>query len=135
MSIQVVGLIPCVLTGYGISVAVETPVLFAGLQRRYSFQQKLAAGFVLTACTYPFVCFIFPILFAPNSPLSSWYIAVSEVFAPVAECAIFWMWLGRRESFKSRGTWQDLATIVVANLASFMLGELLKHLGFIDFVC
>ena len=102
--------------GYALTVSVETPVLVFGLSRRHSLARKLFAGLWLTACTYPIVVLVLPILI----PSRGVYVAVAETFAPAAECALFWL------AFRSRETvWRDMAAIVVANLASFLTGALL----------
>jgi hypothetical protein len=131
MSIDIVGMVPCVVTGYLLTVAVETAVLFVGLQRKYSWKQKLAAGFILTGISYPFVCFVFPRLFPPFIP-NSLYLWVAEIFAPVSECLAFWLLFNKREWHRS--VWRNMATIVAANLTSFLFGELLKHTHVINFV-
>ena len=102
--------------GYVLTVAVETPVLLVGLSRRHSLARKLFAGLWLTACTYPVVVLVLPILI----PSRGIYVTVAEVFAPAAECTLFWLAFRERESF-----WRDMAAIVVANLASFGAGVLL----------
>jgi hypothetical protein len=48
------------------------------------------------------------------------FLLVAEVFAPVAECVLFWL------AFGSRSVWRDFVVIVIANLASFGVGELLN---------
>ncbi len=107
--------------GYLFTILIETPILLLGLGRRFSFKQKLFAGIWLTACTYPIVVIVLPTIFA-GSP--RWlYLTVAEVFAPVAECVIFWL--------AFRGTdgvnWtRSLFVIILANLASFGLGEALN---------
>jgi|SRR5690606_28382555 len=107
--------------GYLFTILIETPILFLGLGRRFSFKQKLFAGIWLTACTYPIVVIVLPTIFA-GSP--RWlYLTVAEVFAPVAECVIFWL--------AFRGTdgvnWmRSFFVIILANLASFGLGEVLN---------
>jgi hypothetical protein len=45
------------------------------------------------------------------------FLLVAETFAPVAECVLFWL------AFGKDATWRDFAVIVIANLASFGLGE------------
>jgi len=45
------------------------------------------------------------------------FLLVAETFAPVAECALFWM------AFGKESTWRDFVVIVIANLASFVAGE------------
>ena len=99
--------------GYALTVAIETPVLVAGLARRHPLRRKLLAGLWLTACTYPIVVLVLPLLIPSRVP----YLAVAETFAPAAECLLFWVAFGERES-----VWRDSATIVVANLASFLIG-------------
>ncbi len=102
--------------GYLLTVAFETPVLMAGLAPRHSMKRRVFAGLWLTACTYPIVILVMPLLLEPR-----WlYLAVAETFAPVAECALFWAAFGERETM-----WRDFATITVANLTSFLIGEIL----------
>ena len=99
--------------GYALTVAIETPVLVAGLARRHPVSRRLMAGVWLTACTYPIVVLVLPLLI-PNYGV---YLAVAETFAPAAECGLFWAAFGERET-----VWRDSAAIVVANLASFLVG-------------
>ncbi len=125
------------LVGYLITVAVETAVLVALLSRRHSVRVRLFAGVWLTACTYPVVWLVLPPLFDER-----WlYLLVAETFAPVAECAIFWLafvrnrpeevradadeWLPPRVSARDWSTARDFAAITLANLCSFGLGEAL----------
>jgi hypothetical protein len=110
--------------GYLLSVAIETPVLLAGLTRRLTFDQRLFAGLWLTACTYPIVVLVLPRLFA-DAPRSL-YLLVAETFAPVAECALFWLAFQRQLDASSRTKWRNYAVIVLANLLSFAGGELLN---------
>jgi hypothetical protein len=107
--------------GYLFSVAVETPVLIFGLSPRHTLRRRLFAGLWLTACTYPVVALILPSLFE-GAPRAA-YLVVAETFAPVAECALFWLAFGEKELIGSRSMWRDFATIVAANLASFIAGE------------
>ncbi|HEX8072298.1 MAG TPA: hypothetical protein VF546_20300 [Pyrinomonadaceae bacterium] len=110
--------------GYLLTVAVETPVLLAGLPRRLPFRQRLFAGLWLTACTYPVVVLVLPILFA-DAPRGV-YLLVAETFAPAAECALFWLAFRRRLD-AGAGTWlRCFAVVVLANLLSFAAGELLN---------
>lgn len=55
-----------------------------------------------------------PVLLAGSS-----YVFVAEIFAAVAECAIF------AELFRGRWQWRDMAAITAANLSSFLAGRLL----------
>jgi hypothetical protein len=110
--------------GYLLSVAVETPILIAGLTRSLTFKQRLFAGLWLTACTYPIVVLVLPVVFA--STTRALYLLVAEVFAPVAECALFWLAFRRRVTFTTAAWVRNFAVIVLANLLSFAAGELLN---------
>ena len=110
--------------GYLLSILIETPILLIGLSRRHPFRRKLFAGVWLTACTYPIVVLVLPLLFAPDQ--RALYLVVAETFAPVAECVLFWLAFGNREEVGTRSMWRDFMAIIVANLASFSVGELLN---------
>ncbi|HKO60059.1 MAG TPA: hypothetical protein VJV03_02775 [Pyrinomonadaceae bacterium] len=110
--------------GYLVTILIETPILLIGLSSRHTIKRKLLAGVWLTACTYPIVTLVLPLLFAPDSRTA--YLLVAETFAPVAECVIFWIAFGREQLLGSRSMWRDFAAIIVANLASFGVGELLN---------
>jgi hypothetical protein len=45
------------------------------------------------------------------------FLLVAEVFAPVAECFLFWLAFGKETR------WRDFVVIVIANVASFVVGE------------
>ena len=68
-----------------------------------------------------------PLLFGNTS--RAIYLIVAETFAPVAECILFWLAYGEAEQVGRASMWQDFAAIVVANLASFLGGELLNAYG------
>lgn len=110
--------------GYLLTVAVETPVLFFGLSKRLTPRQRLFAGLWLTACTYPVVVLVLPALFAESS--RGLYLLAAETFAPAAECAIFWLALGRRLDAGTRTHLLNFATITAANVLSFAVGEALN---------
>lgn len=110
--------------GYLFTILIETPVLLIGLSSRHPIKRRLFAGVWLTACTYPIVVLVMPLLFINAS--RTMYLIVAETFAPVAECALFWLAYGKSEELGKRSMWQDFATIVVANLASFLGGEILN---------
>jgi hypothetical protein len=110
--------------GYLVSVAIETSVLLVGLSRQLSSRQRLFAGLWLTACTYPIVVLVLPVLFA-DAPRSL-YLLVAETFAPVAECALFWLVFQRQLDVRAQTWLRNFAVIVLANLLSFTVGELLN---------
>lgn len=101
--------------GYLFTIAIETPILFFGLSHHHSKRRRIAAGVWLTACTYPIVTLVLPLLLQNYSRAT--YLLVAETFAPVAECLLFWLAFGKQT------TWRDLGAIVLANLASFVAGE------------
>ena len=108
--------------GYLFTIAIETPILLVGLSSRHSWAVRLFCGFWLTACTYPIVVLVLPLLFDMEN--QRWlYLLVAEIFAPAAECTLFWMAFGKREFVKTRSMCRDLAAVVIANLASFGIGE------------
>jgi hypothetical protein len=113
---------------YLLTVGVETPVLLLALSRRHSLPRRLFAGVWLTACTYPVVWYVIPAFLDPVED-RLWYLIVAETFAPLAECIIFWAAYVWGRSTDRRATLRDLAAIVLANLASFGVGELLNRLG------
>jgi hypothetical protein len=119
------------LIGYPFTILIETPILLIGLSRGHSLKRKLFAGVWLTACTYPIVVLVMPLIFVNSS--RTVYLAVAETFAPVAECALFWGAYGKTEDLGRPSMWQDFATIVVANLASFIAGEIMAAHGWFGF--
>lgn len=110
------------LLGYLATVALETPVLLVALSRRHPVSRKLFAGVWLTACTYPVVWFVIPVFLDPAGQRPQ-YLLVAETFAPAAECVIFWLAFVRRLPPDRRATLRDMAAVVVANLVSFVVGE------------
>jgi hypothetical protein len=113
--------------GYLLTILIETPILCVGLSRRHPLLRKLLAGVWLTACTYPIVTLVLPLLFAPER--RSLYLVVAETFAPVAECALFWLAFGTNEELGKVSMWRDFTAIIVANLASFGIGEVINAWG------
>jgi hypothetical protein len=113
--------------GYLVTILIETPVLLLGLSRKVSFKQKVWCGVWLTACTYPVVVLVLPAVFFDQSRFL--YLAVAETFAPVAECVLFWL------AFRGKGLlgavdWtRSFIAIIIANLASFGVGEIFNHYG------
>ena len=110
--------------GYLLTIAVEIPVLIVGLSNRHPLKRKLTAGVWLTACTYPVVVLVLPMLLTNYSRAT--YLLIAETFAPVAECVLFWLAFDSRSETRSM-TWRDFAAILLANLASFGVGELLNR--------
>jgi hypothetical protein len=110
--------------GYLLTIAIETPILLLGLSRHHSKTRRVVSGIWLTACTYPIVVLVLPLLMVNQS--RAVFLLVAEVFAPVAECLLFWL------AFGKESRWRDFAVIVIANLASFLVGELIWALIFTD---
>ena len=113
---------------YLFTISIETPILLLGLSPRHSYGRRLFCGFWLTACTYPIVFLVLPMLFDMREQRAL-YLLVAETFAPLAECALFWAAFGTCKEFGKRSMWRDLAVITAANLASFGGGELLYAFG------
>lgn len=112
--------------GYLATVLIETPVLVLGLSPRHGFWQRIVAGLWLTACTYPIVVLVLPLVMPQGekySPEHFTFLAVAETFAPVAECLIFWLaFIQPREEIDLGATVRDMIVITAANLASFLIG-------------
>jgi hypothetical protein len=112
--------------GYLVSIAVETPVLLIGLSRRHNLTRRLFAGVWLTACSYPIVNLVIAVLL----PNPEWlFLTVGESFAAISECALFAAAFYRRGDPEPRARIQDMATIILANLASFGFGEWAVYIG------
>ena len=111
--------------GYLLTILIETPVLLIGLPSALTFRQKMLCGIWLTACTYPIVVLVLPTIFFG---MPRWqYLSVAETFAPVAECAIFWVAF-RSKALLDINSWlRSFVVIILANLASFGVGEILNH--------
>ena len=109
--------------GYLFTIVIETPVLLIGMSPKITMRQRLWLGAWLSACTYPIVILVLPAVFFDSS--RALYLVVAETFAPVAECALFW--LAYRKADLTRADWiRCLIVIVIANLASFGAGEILN---------
>ncbi|HLM57638.1 MAG TPA: hypothetical protein VK422_16145 [Pyrinomonadaceae bacterium] len=115
--------------GYLLTVAIETPVLLVGLAPRHPARRRLLAGLWLTACTYPVVVLVLPVIFDGASRAA--YILTAEVFAPAAECALFLTAFPSRKDDARPSRLRDCAAITAANLASFAAGELLAARGWL----
>ena len=113
------------LIGYPVTIAVEIPILLLGLSPRHPMSRRLFAGIWLTACTYPIVVLVLhPLLVGPDGDRTR-YLIVAESFAALGECGFFWLAFGTRDELGRRSMWWDFAAIVLANLTSFAVGELL----------
>lgn len=107
--------------GYLLTILIETPILLLGLSSKLSGKQKLLCGIWLTACTYPIVVLVLPTVM---NGFPRWqYLAVAETFAPVGECVLFWLAFRSKEILNSSDWIRGFAAIVLANLASFGVGE------------
>ena len=113
--------------GYLLTILIETPILCVGLSRRHPLKRRLFAGVWLTACTYPIVTLVLPLLFPLDRRVL--YLIVAETFAPVAECILFWLAFGARYEVGKSSMWRDFIAIIVANLASFGVGEVMNARG------
>ena len=113
--------------GYLLTILIETPILCVGLSRRHALSRKLLAGVWLTACTYPIVTLVLPLLFAPERRVL--YLLVAETFAPVGECLLFWLAFEVKGETGKPSMWRDFIAIILANLASFGVGELMNAQG------
>ena len=110
--------------GYLLTILIETPILIVGLSSRHPLRRRLLAGIWLTACTYPIVILVLPLFFRPDA--RTLYLVIAETLAPVAECILFWLAFGRAEQSGKASMWRDFVAIIVANLASFGLGEVVN---------
>jgi hypothetical protein len=110
--------------GYLLTVAIELPVLWWGLSRRHPPRDRIAAGLWLTAVTYPMVVVAIPLTLGPDVSRIT-YLALAETFAPLAECVLFYFAYVRLTVPDRRATSRDMGAIVLANLASFGIGEAL----------
>jgi hypothetical protein len=111
--------------GYLVTILIETPILLLGLPAKLTRHQKLLCGVWLTACTYPIVVLVLPAIFFG---MPRWqYLTVAEIFAPVAECLIFWLAFRSKTLFDTSDWIRSFVAIVIANLASFAAGEVLNY--------
>ena len=109
--------------GYLLTILIETPILLIGLPSKVSLKRRLICGIWLTACTYPIVVLVLPALFYGEPRWQ--YLAVAETFAPVGECLLFWLAFRGGELEWTR----SFVAIVIANLASFGVGEVFNYSG------
>jgi hypothetical protein len=110
--------------GFLLTILIEIPILLLGLSPRHSLKRKLFAGVWLTACTYPIVALVLPLVLNHSSRMT--YLVVAETFAPLAECVLFWLAFGKDEELGRFSMWRDFGAILGANLGSFILGEIVN---------
>jgi hypothetical protein len=116
--------------GYLVTILIETPILVAGLSPKLTLKQKLLCGIWLTACTYPIVVLVLPTLMLEYLETSrGLYLAVAETFAPAGECFFFWLAFRARGLLEKNDWIRCFGVIVMANLASFGIGEVLNYFG------
>jgi hypothetical protein len=101
---------------------MELPVLLVGLSPRHPPGVRLFAGLWLTACTYPVVTLVLPVLIDPWQSRAA-YLLVAEAFATAAECALFWSAFGARPGWGRASVARDFAAVAAANAASLGAGE------------
>lgn len=118
--------------GYLVTISIETPILIVGLSKTHSVRRRLFAGIWLTACTYPIVTLVLPLVLSAYSRRT--FLAVAEVFAPVVECFLFWVAFEWKSGATKKQVARDYAVIVIANLASFAAGEVLNAWQWFGFV-
>lgn len=107
------------LFGYVLTVLLEAPILLFGLASRHSWRTRLISALWLTACTYPIVVLVLPLVVASKFGYGA-YLTIAETFAPAAESVLFIFVFDRHAS---RGdVVRDVATIIAANLCSFGVG-------------
>jgi hypothetical protein len=117
--------------GYLLTILIETPILLVGLSKKLSLKQRLLCGVWLTACTYPIVVLVLPAVFQGTE---RWiYLAAAEIFAPVAECLLFWLAFHRKGILDTADWARCFIAVIAANLASFGLGELIHISGVLGF--
>ncbi len=109
------------ILGYLLTVTIEIPILLAGMAKKHGVRDTIFNGLLLTALTYPVVVMVLPALFsAVQIDNRMMYLAAAETFAPVAEVLFFRFLVNKPIASRLD---RDAIVIVIANLASFLLGE------------
>jgi hypothetical protein len=103
---------------------IETAVLVLLLSARHGRHTRFFAGVWLSSCTLPVVWLVLP-EWLPRATPHAAYLVAAETFAPLAECGLFWWSCVRPLPYDGRSTRRDFGAIVLANLASFAIGEML----------
>lgn len=111
--------------GYLTTILIEISILVFGLSPKLSLKEKLLCGVWLTACTYPIVVLVLPAIFLDSSRTA--YLIVAETFAPLGEIFFFWLAFRGKGRLENNDFVRCFAAIVIANLASFGIGEIFNH--------
>lgn len=109
--------------GYLTTILIEAPILLLGLAKPISLRRRLWCGIWLTACTYPIIILVLPAILFDQS--RSLYLAIAETFAPLGECFLFWLAFRSERALEGSDWIRSFGAIIVANLVSFGIGELL----------
>lgn len=104
--------------GFLATVAIELPILLLGLSARHPWRRRLVAAVWLTACTYPCVVLVFPLV-VPRGWGQTASLVAAEAFAFTAEVLLFRLAWGDGDR---RAGLRDAAAIVAANAASCATG-------------
>lgn len=113
------------MVGYILSLVVELPVLVLGLSPSHKLNEKVLAGLWLTACTYPAFSWVFPSFI--HEPVLLTF--VREAYAALGEAFLFWLAFVKLAGGTSLR--RDILVVILANVLSFLFGELLKATGVI----
>jgi hypothetical protein len=111
------------VAAWGATFLIETAVISVALSSRHGWRIRLFSGIWLSACTLPLVWFVLPECLPTAA--SRWaYVVCAEVFAPVAECLLFWRAFIHPLPRDTVATIRDCLAITAANAASFIAGAL-----------
>jgi hypothetical protein len=115
---------------FGLTLAVELPLLAIALGRRCGVGRALVAGVVASGVTHPLLTFAWPLVVPPVTR-DAWvaYAASGELLVVVVEAAVIYVVALRRERASRKRTRARLvldALIVsfAVNAASFAVGAL-----------
>lgn len=117
------------LRDWALTIVIEGCVLWFALAPIHKPAVRLLAAVWLSTCTLPLVHFVFPLLEVVGWPRAAW-VALAELFAPVAECVLLGLLISTAERAGQCISRRDCGAIVAANLASFGVGELLLFTGY-----
>jgi hypothetical protein len=106
--------------GYLWTILLEGPILLASLSKGIPLGRRGFLAVWLTACTYPIVILVLPVLLDASKNRSI-YLLVAESFAIVAECLLFVLACTPKVNL---AFYRDLTVIAIANLTSFLVAEM-----------